>query len=123
MIPGGHIVVAVPFAFPVHGFPMDFHRWTKEGLKLDRMNAGFEIMETKYLGSIFTSLALNNNLFMKYSIIKGKSTLMIIMLLYFAFPLRIIFQLIINLLAILINPIDKSDTFPLGVSILGKKEK
>jgi len=123
LIPGGHIVVAVPFAFPVHGFPMDFHRWTKEGLKLDRMNAGFEIMETKYLGSIFTSLALNNNLFMKYSIIKGKSTLMIIMLLYFAFPLRIIFQLIINLLAILINPIDKSDTFPLGVSILGKKEK
>lgn len=102
---------------------MDFHRWTKEGLKLDRMNAGFEIMETKYLGSIFTSLALNNNLFMKYSIIKGKSTLMIIMLLYFAFPLRIIFQLIINLLAILLNPIDKSDTFPLGVSILGKKEK
>jgi len=123
LIPGGHIVVAVPFAFPVHGFPMDFHRWTKEGLKLDRMNAGFEIMETKYLGSIFTSLALNNNLFMKYSIIKGKSTLMIIMLLYFAFPLRIIFQLIINLLAILLNPIDKSDTFPLGVSILGKKEK
>jgi SAM-dependent methyltransferase len=121
LIPGGHIIVAVPFAFPVHGFPMDFHRWTKEGLKLDMMNAGFEIMEAKYHGNIFASLALNTNLFMKYSIIKGKSTLMIIMLLYLAFPLRIIFQLIINLFAILLNPIDKSDTFPLGLTIMGKK--
>jgi SAM-dependent methyltransferase len=122
LIPGGHIIVAVPFAFPVHGFPLDFHRWTKEGLKLDMMNAGFEIMEAKYHANIFASLALNINLFMKYSLIKGKSTLTIIILLYLAFPLRIIFQLIINILAILLSPIDKSDTFPLGVSILGKKK-
>jgi SAM-dependent methyltransferase len=121
LIPGGQILVAVPFAFPVHGFPMDFHRWTKEGLKLDMMNAGFEITETKYLGSIFASLALNINLFLKYSIIKGKSTLTMIISLYLVFPLRIIFQFIINLLAILLNPIDKSNTFPLGVVIMGKK--
>jgi SAM-dependent methyltransferase len=121
LIPGGHIIVAVPFAFPVHGFPMDFHRWTKEGLKLDMMNAGFEIMEAKYHGNIFASLALNINLFIKYSLIKGKSTLIIIILIYLVFPIRIIFQLLINLIAILLNSIDKSDTFPLGVSILGKK--
>ena len=121
LIPGGHIIVAVPFAFPVHGFPMDFHRWTREGLKLDMMNAGFEIMEAKYHGNIFASLALNINLFIKYSLIKGRSTLIIIILLYLAFPIRVIFQLVINLLAILLNPIDKSDTFPLGLSILGKK--
>jgi hypothetical protein len=100
---------------------MDFHRWTKEGLKLDMMNAGFEIMEAKYHGNIFASLALNINLFIKYSLIKGKSTLIIIILIYLVFPIRIIFQLLINLIAILLNSIDKSDTFPLGVSILGKK--
>ncbi len=121
LIPGGQIMVTVPFAFPVHGSPMDFHRWTKEGLKLDMMNAGFEIMEAKYHGNIFASLALNTNLFLKYSLIKGKSTFIIIMLLYLTFPLRIIFQLIINLLSLLLNSLDKSDTFPLGVSILGKK--
>lgn len=120
LIPGGQIIVAVPFAFPVHGFPMDFHRWTKEGLQLDMMNAGFEILEAKYHGNIFSSLALNINLFFKYSVIRGKTSI-IIMLLFLAFPLRIVFQLIVNLLAILLNPIDKSDTFPLGVSILGKK--
>ena len=121
LIPGGHIIVAVPFAFPVHGFPMDFHRWTREGLKLDMMNAGFEIIEAKYLGNIFASLGLNINLFMKYSIIKGKNASMAIILLCLAFPLRIIFQFIVNLLAVLLNPIDKSDTFPLGVAIMGKK--
>lgn len=121
LIPGGYIIISVPFAFPVHGFPMDFHRWTKEGLKLDMKNAGLEIVETKYHGNIFASLGLNINLFMKYSFVKGRSRLTLIILLYLAFPLRIIFQFIINMLAILLNPIDKSDTFPLGVSILGKK--
>jgi len=31
--PGGIIYVATHFAFPVHGYPSDYCRWTDEGLK------------------------------------------------------------------------------------------
>lgn len=30
--PGGNIIVTVPFMYPVHDAPLDFHRWTRFGL-------------------------------------------------------------------------------------------
>jgi ubiquinone/menaquinone biosynthesis C-methylase UbiE len=30
--PHGLVLVQVPFAFPIHGYPNDFWRWTEEGL-------------------------------------------------------------------------------------------
>ena len=33
--PGGRFFFLVPFLFPYHGHPRDFHRWSKEGLLTD----------------------------------------------------------------------------------------
>lgn len=40
--PGAWIVITSPFAFPVHGFPNDYWRFTPEGMKLLLNDAGFE---------------------------------------------------------------------------------
>ncbi|MHC4121569.1 MAG: hypothetical protein ACYSWO_29200 [Planctomycetota bacterium] len=40
--PGAWIVITTPFAFPVHGFPNDYWRFTPEGMKLLLKDAGFE---------------------------------------------------------------------------------
>ena len=42
---GGLIVAAVPFCFPWHGVPFDFHRWTPTGLR-----AMFDWTEPVHLG-------------------------------------------------------------------------
>lgn len=40
--PGAWIVITTPFAFPVHGFPNDYWRFTPEGMRLLLRDAGFE---------------------------------------------------------------------------------
>lgn len=40
--PGAWIVITSPFAFPVHGFPDDYWRFTPSGMQLLLKNAGFE---------------------------------------------------------------------------------
>jgi SAM-dependent methyltransferase len=40
--PGAWIVITTPFAFPVHGFPNDYWRFTPQGIRLLLKDAGFE---------------------------------------------------------------------------------
>lgn len=40
LVPGGHLVLSVPFAFKFHGFPSDYWRFTPEGVKV--LFAGLE---------------------------------------------------------------------------------
>jgi SAM-dependent methyltransferase len=39
--PGGHVMIAAPFLFRVHGRPKDYTRWTPEGLEELLKRAGF----------------------------------------------------------------------------------
>ena len=48
--PGGWIVVTTLFAFPEHGFPDDFYRYTRNGLAGLLEDAGFTDIETAYAG-------------------------------------------------------------------------
>lgn len=50
--PGGWIVVTTLFAFPEHGFPDDFYRYSKSGLRLLLEDAGFVDVKTEYAGSV-----------------------------------------------------------------------
>lgn len=54
--PGGHIIVTTLFAFPVHGYPSDFYRYTDAGLRLLLEDAGFVDVRTEYAGEIHTTL-------------------------------------------------------------------
>ena len=59
MKPGGWMIVTTLFAFPEHGFPDDFYRYSRSGLKLLLDDAGFRNVETEYAGSV--ELTLNDH--------------------------------------------------------------
>lgn len=50
--PGGWVVVTTLFSFPVHAFPSDFYRYTREGLHLLLADAGFDSIQTAYAGNV-----------------------------------------------------------------------
>lgn len=56
MRPGGWLVVTTLFAFPEHGFPDDFYRYTRNGLAGLLEDAGFTDIETAYAGEIDLTL-------------------------------------------------------------------
>ena len=54
--PGGWIIVTTLTAFPIHGFPDDFYRYTQSGLRLLLSDAGFVDIETANAGDINVAL-------------------------------------------------------------------
>jgi len=57
---------------------------------------------------------------LKYNILQDRNKLFRVAYLI-ASPLRFIYQIIFNLFAILLDPIDKSNGFPLGIAMMGGK--
>lgn len=49
--PGGTVVIVVPFLFPIHPSPYDFHRFTEMALRRECESAGLEHIEVWPLGS------------------------------------------------------------------------
>lgn len=60
--PGGHLLVEVPFLYPLHDAPLDFHRWSRFGLQQDLQLAGFEIIHSRAIGNASATAALLFNL-------------------------------------------------------------
>lgn len=56
MQPGGWLVVTTLFSFPEHGFPDDFYRYSRSGLKLLLEDAGFRNVATEYAGEVEINL-------------------------------------------------------------------
>jgi len=50
--PGGTLIVTTLTAFPLHGYPDDFRRWTESGLRVDLERAGFKGVETGRAGKV-----------------------------------------------------------------------
>ena len=50
--PGGWIIVTTLFSFPIHAYPSDFYRYTREGLHLLLADAGFDSIATAYAGQV-----------------------------------------------------------------------
>lgn len=59
---GGSLTIQVPFLYPVHDAPLDFHRWTKYGLMQAAERHGFSIVREKAVGSPLETAALNANI-------------------------------------------------------------
>lgn len=56
MKPGGQIIITVPFAFPVHDFPDDFHRYTPSCLDMMLQEVGFTEITIAELGLLTMQL-------------------------------------------------------------------
>jgi SAM-dependent methyltransferase len=62
--PSGSLTIQVPFLYPVHDAPLDFHRWTIFGLRRAAANHGFSISEELGIGHPLETAALNTNIAM-----------------------------------------------------------
>lgn len=59
---GGRCLFTVPFAWPEHGMPYDFRRYSVEGLKILLKNKGFEVIKiqktTNFAESLFQLMCI-----------------------------------------------------------------
>ena len=59
---GGTLTIQVPFLYPVHDAPLDFHRWTRHGLRRAAAEHGFRIEDERAVGHPVETAALNTNI-------------------------------------------------------------
>ncbi len=62
LIPGGRLVLQVPFVYPIHDAPLDFYRWTHYGLRTLADNTGFSIEDEVPFGQPLESAGLLVNI-------------------------------------------------------------
>lgn len=82
--PGGSLTIQVPFLYPVHDAPLDFHRWTIFGLRRAASIHGFSINEELGIGHPLETAALNANIAMSKTTInwiRGRSPLLLLTIL------------------------------------------
>ena len=60
--PGGTLTIQVPFLYPIHDAPLDFHRWTRFGLHGAARRAGFNIKSEVAIGHPVETAALGANI-------------------------------------------------------------
>jgi SAM-dependent methyltransferase len=76
--PGGTLTLQVPFMYPVHDAPLDFHRWTIFGLRQSAEKLGYTIIDESTLGHPLETAALGANIAMSKTVInwfKGRNPL------------------------------------------------
>ena len=119
LTPGGLLLCSVPFAFPVHGAPHDFRRWTRMGLELELRAAGFEIVESSSCGGSIAAIAMNVHLAIRHHLVaRNYLTQKLVAL---GIPIILAFQAAVNALAWLFDRLDRSGAFPLVVLVLARK--
>jgi len=119
LTPGGLLLLSVPFAFPVHGAPHDFRRWTRTGLELELRHAGFEIVESSSCGGSIAAIAMNAHLAIRHHLVAGNYLMQKLVTL--AMPVLLVVQVLVNWLAWLLDRLDRSCAFPLVVLVLARK--
>ncbi|MBT8103921.1 MAG: methyltransferase domain-containing protein [Woeseia sp.] len=67
--PGGSLTIQVPFLYPVHDAPLDFHRWTRFGLQEAANRHGFRVAELRAIGHPLETAALNANIAVSQTVI------------------------------------------------------
>lgn len=117
--PGGHALITVPFAFPVHGAPWDYRRWTPEGLRQELVQAGFEVLESGPLGNSLETLATLVILWLKYRV-AGRARGLSRLALVAVWPIVLAGQALLNVTVPARAP-EGSTMLPLGVAVLARK--
>ncbi|HSG97287.1 MAG TPA: class I SAM-dependent methyltransferase [Woeseiaceae bacterium] len=60
--PDGTLTIQVPFLYPIHDAPLDFHRWTRFGLERAARLAGLTVSEVLAIGHPLETAALGANI-------------------------------------------------------------
>lgn len=68
--PGGMLALQVPFLYPVHDAPFDFHRWTRFGLRRLVERHGLRIVREASYGHPMETAALVANIALARTVVK-----------------------------------------------------
>ena len=116
--PGGVLLATVPFIYPAHGLPHDYARFTINGIQ--RMfEQDYEVVEIVPLGRVGTSLA---TIFLSWIEAGMNSTRATRLLKGILLPIWIIVSLLVNLLGLLLDALDRTQTHYTQVGLLARRK-
>jgi SAM-dependent methyltransferase len=118
--PGGRMLISTPFFYPFHGEPDDYRRWTVHGLATELQRCGFEIEDTRRLGSSMSALVLNLHLMVKHEWRTAPSPLLRFVSRW-AWPAVLVWQGATNLLASSLVRYEPESRMPLGVAVIARR--
>lgn len=105
--PGGRVIIQVPFLYPTHDSPRDFHRWTIHGLRNLAAIQGFTVIEETAIGNSLETAALLCNIAASKTLlgwVKNWNPMLVFSpVLLFSIP-------VLNLTALLLSLFSKKDT-------------
>lgn len=104
--PGGTLTIQVPFMYPIHDAPLDFHRWTKFGLRGAAGRAGFDVSSEMAIGHPVETAALGANIAMSKTVLNWISGRNPLALLGVALPLLVVS---VNCLAWVVASLSRSE--------------
>jgi SAM-dependent methyltransferase len=117
--PNGKLILQVPFLYPLHDIPLDFHRWTLHGLRNLAHTHGFTIQEETVMGGPLQNAALLTNIAssrVAMNWLARKNPLAVVCLLL---PLFVLF---VNIAAWLFEKANSGETFmPTGYRVVWVK--
>lgn len=120
LIAGGTLTILVPFMYPIHDAPLDFHRWTPFGLARAARKHGYRVTQEDAIGHPLESAALNTNIALSKTVLNwfdGKHPLALLGLLL---PVAVV---LINCLAWFFAKLSKADDLmPYGYRMVWTKE-
>ncbi len=116
---GGHLILQVPFMYPVHDAPNDYQRWTHDGLHELVTRYGFKVVDFTARGHpIETSAALTTMALAK----SGLNALTRRRVELILLPVIVVFIPIVNVVGWLLGKILQPDTFmPLSYRLVAEK--
>jgi len=87
--PGGLAYIAVPFLFPFHASPNDFHRWSQEGVRI--LCRDFELLQSGPRGGPTAALVLQTSFWLSTLLSFGNVPISRLLMAFFSllfFPLK-----------------------------------
>ena len=104
--PGGSLTIQVPFLYPIHDAPLDYHRWTRYGLLRVAASHGFSVVEERAIGAPLETAALNTNIAMTKAVINWAAAKNPLVVLGLLLPIVVP---IVNILAWVLSAVSRDE--------------
>lgn len=120
LVTGGNLVLHVPFIYPIHDAPLDFHRWTQFGLHNLITQSRLTVQAETALGNPLATAGLMMNLSLSKTLISSMERLNPGILLIFFLPFLIP---LINITCYILTCITPTDNFmPFKYHVIASKD-
>lgn len=120
LMPNGKFILQVPFIYPIHDAPLDFHRWTKYGLKAFIENSGLKIISIETEGKAIETAGVLINIALCKTLINLINNKSLFAILFLFLPVIIALVNIVSLLISFISPND--DFMPINYKVIAVKK-